>query len=181
MTRHKCAECLITVSVIKKMSPRDLVQVLLLAGFLITVIYGNSDKLGLIGKRSKRGFTAEAAKGLLAWRKLLRNSKPGQKAYSAGFNRYYKEGVFENALKDFLSVVPANKNLKQQGDIYKGRIYVATVGDMKVVLRERGIYGDIHPTIEISNGHTKDKIIYRQIVENKRQKTSNYGMDYDFR
>ena len=57
--------------------------------------------------------------GVLAWRKLLMNTKPLKKTRH-GIMRYYKTGDFENALKDFLSVVPMdNKTFKQLGDAYK--------------------------------------------------------------
>ena len=39
-------------------------------------------------------------------------------------------------------------------------MYIGKVGDRQVVLRERGVYSDLAPTIEITDGHRKDKIIY---------------------
>lgn len=147
-----------------------LVPVLLLTSLMITVINGVSAKHGVIvTNRSGRELTIEAVKGLLAWRKLLWDSKPAIKPPKHGFKRYYKDGGFEKALDDFLSAVPADKNLKQRGDIHDGRIYEGTVGDRKVVLRERGMYSANRPTIEISNGESKDKIIYVETALDKLQ------------
>ena len=44
--------------------------------------------------------------GVLAWRKLLMNSKPDARFSTNHYRAYYKKGDFSDALNDFLSVVP---------------------------------------------------------------------------
>ena len=53
--------------------------------------------------------------GVLAWRRLLWNTKPSFRFSTTNFNAYYKKGDFSNALADFLFVVPnarKSKNLE---------------------------------------------------------------------
>ena len=56
--------------------------------------------------------TARVFLGLLAWRKLLWNAKPGSThplVKTLKSRTYFKAGDFSNALKDFTSAVPDAK------------------------------------------------------------------------
>ena len=57
--------------------------------------------------------------GMLAWRKLLWNSKPNSKTSKNSYNGYHKAGDYADALDDFLSVLPnAIKSFNSKGEVY---------------------------------------------------------------
>ena len=56
---------------------------------------------------------------MLAWRKLLWNSKPNSKTSKNSYNGYHKAGDYADALDDFLSVLPnAIKSFNSKGEVY---------------------------------------------------------------
>ena len=57
-------------------------------------------------------LSSEFLTGLLVWRKLLWNTKPATMYYTQkiGLKRYFKAGGFNQALDDFVSVVPGDSS-----------------------------------------------------------------------